>query len=54
MLQLVIIVIAVLQYVCVKCHKEQDAVTKNDKELVCTFIVLSHLMKVLKGTARGM
>jgi len=28
--------------------------TKNDKELVCAFIVLSHFMKILKGTARGM
>jgi hypothetical protein len=45
MLQFVfIIVIAILQYVWVKCHKEQDAVTKNDKELVCAFIVLRHVM----------
>jgi hypothetical protein len=30
----------------VKCHKEQDAVTKNDKELACAFIVLSRYVNI--------
>jgi hypothetical protein len=38
----------------VKCHKEQDEKKKNDKELICAFIVHSHFFKILKTTARGM